>query len=225
MQSWFDAFIDEDLQQQNVPDGLKESILHILDILENEIRLLDGNSGSVYLGGISQGMATTLCTVFYAAAAGDRRVNKRLGGLLGFCGWLPYAGHLEELIRSVEGPSVHARIQRMGLVSGFFGERIGGGDDDDAGVKGKSVPAEDITTSLSESILATPVSLGHGSDDAWVSVELGRQASLVLEEVMFGRVEWSEYSGAEGDGHWIKEPQGFDRILSFLEDGPNEKNG
>jgi lysophospholipase-2 len=61
------------------------------------------------------------------------------------------------------------------------------------------------------------VLLGHGTDDALVSVDLGRQASRILQDVMLAPVEWSEFSGAEGDGHWIKEPEGFDLILRFLE--------
>jgi lysophospholipase-2 len=31
------------------------------------------------------------------------------------------------------------------------------------------------------------------------------------------RVEWHEFTGAEGEGHWIKEPEGFDQILQFLQ--------
>lgn len=51
---------------------------------------------------------------------------------------------------------------------------------------------------------------------------LGRQALRILQEVMMAPVEWSEFSGAEGDGHWIKEPEGFDMIVRFLEREPNE---
>jgi len=29
-------------------------------------------------------------------------------------------------------------------------------------------------------------------------------------------VEWHEYTGAENEGHWIKEPEGFDEIVKFL---------
>ncbi|KAL2836680.1 hypothetical protein BJY01DRAFT_221734 [Aspergillus pseudoustus] len=44
----------------------------------------------------------------------------------------------------------------------------------------------------------------------------GQQARQVLEEVV-DHLEWLEYSQAENEGHWIKEPEGFDRILVFLE--------
>jgi predicted esterase len=61
----------------------------------------------------------------------------------------------------------------------------------------------------------TPVFLGHGSDDAWVDVELGRNVRNVLTG--FGmNVVWKEYTGAEEEGHWLKEPEEFDDILLFF---------
>jgi predicted esterase len=65
------------------------------------------------------------------------------------------------------------------------------------------------------SALSTSVFLNHGADDAWVFVVFGRQASRILRRIMV-RVEWHEFTGAEGDGHWIKETDGFDQILQFL---------
>lgn len=78
--------------------------------------------------------------------------------------------------------------------------------------------ASRMNESVDTSVLSTPVFLSHGTDDAWVSVELGRQASRILQQIMV-HVEWNEFAGAEGEGHWIKEPEGFDQILRFLEDG------
>ena len=48
-------------------------------------------------------------------------------------------------------------------------------------------------------------------------MELGRRASQILKQILV-HVEWHKFSGAEGDGHWIKEPEGFDQILEFVED-------
>lgn len=79
----------------------------------------------------------------------------------------------------------------------------------------KTSPADAGNNNLNASILSTPVFLSHGTDDPWVSVELGRQTSRIVRQIM-GHVEWSEFTGAEGDGHWIKEPEGFDRVLHFL---------
>ena len=64
-------------------------------------------------------------------------------------------------------------------------------------------------------VLETPVLLGHGVDDPMVPVELGRQVVGILKRAGM-EVEWVEYVGAEGDGHWIKEPEGFDALLRFL---------
>lgn len=68
-------------------------------------------------------------------------------------------------------------------------------------------------------VLSTPVLLMHGTDDGWVPVELGRQAKRVVEETMGMSVEWLEFSAAENDGHWTKEPEGFDKIAQFFGEG------
>ncbi|BDD60527.1 hypothetical protein MAP00_005651 [Monascus purpureus] len=93
--SWFDvcSLTDIHARQDLQIDGLRESISHVLDLLENEIRLLGGQSNRVYLGGISQGMATALWALFCAT----RRVHSQLGGFVGFCGWFPFAWQVEEL--------------------------------------------------------------------------------------------------------------------------------
>ncbi|KAK2598017.1 hypothetical protein QQS21_005854 [Conoideocrella luteorostrata] len=65
-------------------------------------------------------------------------------------------------------------------------------------------------------LLNTPVFLGHGVDDAIVDIELGRQAARVLNDVGL-TVTSVEYSGAELDGHWFKEPEEMNDIAKFLE--------
>jgi lysophospholipase-2 len=202
MCSWFDAYSLTDIhkRQELQKDGLRESVLHILDILEGEARLLDGRLSHIYLGGISQGMATALWAFF--AAIGMGRVQEPLGGLLGFCGWLPFAQQLEGLLcePTLNSPYIH---QAHHLISAFFFDEIAGHEISQA------------NQPIDSSVLSTPVFLSHGADDAWISVELGRQASRILRRIMV-RVEWHEFTGAEGDGHWIKEPNGFDQILQFL---------
>ncbi|KAJ5827557.1 Phospholipase/carboxylesterase/thioesterase [Penicillium robsamsonii] len=203
MCSWFDAYSLSDIQKREElqKDGIRESVLHILDILEEEARLLDGQLAHIYLGGISQGMATAIWAL--VAGIGMGRVQGPLGGLLGFCGWLPFAKQLEGLLYepTLSGPSIH---QAQHLISTFFFDEIAGHE-----ISQANQPVD-------SSVLSTPVFLSHGADDEWVSVELGRQASRILRTIMV-HVEWHEFSGAEGDGHWIKEPEGFDQILQFLE--------
>ncbi|KAL3458746.1 alpha/beta-hydrolase [Aspergillus heterothallicus] len=206
MCSWFDAYsltnINE-LQELQI-DGLKESVAHILDILDVEIRLLNGKADHVYLGGISQGMATALWTVFCAVG----RIDRPIGGILGFCGWLPFANEIEALIaRSKDDGASPSKGQIGRLISDFCRDTIGRAQD-------RQEPAPGNQDDLP--ILASKILLGHGTDDVWISVELGQQARRVMEEVS-GHVGWMQYSGAEGEGHWIKEPEGFDRILEFLE--------
>jgi predicted esterase len=131
------------------------------------------------------------------------RVQEPLGGLLGFCGWLPFAQQLEGLLcePTLNSPYIH---QAQHLISAFFFDEIAGHEISQA------------NQPMDSSVLSTPVFLSHGADDAWISVELGRQASRISRRIMV-RVEWHEFTGAEGDGHWIKEPDGFDQILQFLE--------
>jgi hypothetical protein len=38
-----------------------------------------------------------------------------------------------------------------------------------------------------------------------------------------GHIEWVGYSGADNEGHWIKEPEAFDRILAFLAGSSSEE--
>ncbi|OGM50077.1 hypothetical protein ABOM_001311 [Aspergillus bombycis] len=196
---WFDAYSLDDIHERQELQiaGLRESVTHILSILNHEIEILGGKTSHVYLGGISQGMATALWTLFCATS----QIHQPLGGFVGFCGWLPFARQIEEQVQSSDALSEQL-AQRS--VTSFFLNTISG--------SGASQTKETIDAS----ILSTPVFLSHGTDDAWVSVDLGRQAARVLQQIRIP-VQWHEFAGAEEDGHWVKEPEGFDQILHFLE--------
>ncbi|KAB8273437.1 Alpha/Beta hydrolase protein [Aspergillus minisclerotigenes] len=206
MCAWFDAYSLDDIHERQDLQiaGLRESVTHILGILNHEIGILGGDTSHVYLGGISQGMATALWTLFCAT----NQIHQPLGGFVGFCGWLPFARQVEDLVQGSQGSctvdaSSKQLIQRS--VAGFFLNTISGTE--------RSQTHETIDIS----ILSTPVFLSHGSDDVWVSVDLGRQAARLLQQIQIP-VQWHEFIGAEGDGHWVKEPEGFDQILHFLEE-------
>lgn len=204
MPAWFDAYSLSNIEERQdlQVEGLRESVAHILAILESEIRLLDGKTSRVYLGGISQGMATALWTVFCARDT----IKQPLGGVLGFCGWLPFANKAENLILQSKATNKERALPQMQrLVSDLFLTTIGISEATEAVSAGDSVSP----------VFSTPVLLGHGTDDAWVPVELGQQSFRILREVM-QQVEWMEFTGAEGEGHWIKQPEGFDHILEFL---------
>ncbi|KAF9251545.1 hypothetical protein DTO013E5_4028 [Penicillium roqueforti] len=184
MCAWFDAYsLDNIYEHQELQKaGLRESIANILSIIDDEARLLDGKYGNIYLGGMSQGMATALWAFLAASATG--RFQGPLGGLLGFCGWLPFAQQLEWLLSEPElGPG---SAQTRSLISGFYFEQIAGA--------GEVVPEGKVGGGA---VLETPVFLSHGADDPWVSVELGRQACQVLRKIV-GRVDWEEFTGCEG---------------------------
>ena len=203
MPSWFDAYSLEDIgaKQELQIDGLRESVLYMLELLDREIELVGGDPRHVYLGGISQGMATALWTLFCAPG----RFQGPLGGFLGFCGWLPYAGQAEDLIKGFSNnPGGLDVPSKQRQASHVFLDVIAGPD----------TPRINENTDLS--VLSTKIFLSHGSDDDWVPVELGRQAARVLQGLNL-RTECHEFTGAEGDGHWIAEPEGFDQIVTFLQ--------
>jgi hypothetical protein len=52
--------------------------------------------------------------------------------------------------------------------------------------------------------------------DAYVDIELGREVQTTLRHIGF-EVEWKEYSGADEEGHWLKEPEQVDGISAFIQ--------
>ncbi|CAG7923785.1 unnamed protein product [Penicillium olsonii] len=200
MCTWFDAASLDDIQKDSELqiEGLRESVHHILGILESEISLLDGRSDRVFLGGISQGMATSL----WALLCAPGRVTTPLAGFLGSCGWLPFS-HQAEHLMSCSGTQLDSN-NRKRLASEFFRKTI----------TNTTTPLTQDTDNLS--VLETPVFLSHGGDDPYVSISLGQQAAQVLRAIGMN-VEQHEFTGAEADGHWIKEPEGFDQILRFIQ--------
>ncbi|KAI1949222.1 hypothetical protein LOZ57_002594 [Ophidiomyces ophidiicola] len=200
LSSWFDIYslTEPDDRQDLQLQGLRESCFHVLDVLEQEINLLDGKSENIVFGGISQGMATALWTLLCSPV----RVKSRLGGFVGFCGWMPFTQHIEEA------------TQKYRSQHGF----------DDRG-KCVNIPATLVevmgceqfeqNTDEVDALLSTPILLIHGIDDAMVDISLGRQACRLLEGIGM-EAELKEFSGAENEGHWIKAPQGFDKIVAFL---------
>lgn len=206
--AWFDVYsISNPSEQQDLQvEGLRESTLHILELMRREIELLGGDSERLVLGGMSQGMATAL----WALLCSPGQIEGRVGALIGFCGWLPFAERVEDFLKRQRKSRYYdnigtssTEIKECSTVTNLLLDIIG--------QKTTQVCKADI-----ETMHSTPVLLLHGSDDAWVDVELGRHAHRVLVE-MGMHVDWNEFIGAENEGHWIKEPEGFDKIVAFLE--------
>lgn len=194
--AWFDAYsLTNPCEQQDLQlDGLKESVSFILDVLRREIDLLGGKSEKVVLGGISQGMATGL----WALLCLPGRAKGKIGGFFGMCGWLPFANKIQDL----QPPKVDTAGKPEIMITKSLPDILGY----------KEPPASPAEI---ETMLTTPVLLLHGTDDAWIDVELGRRAHRSLKELGM-QADWEEYSGADNEGHWVREPEGVDTIVKFL---------
>lgn len=195
--SWFDivSLTDVEARHDLQVEGLRESVFHVLRILEHEVQLLDNQASRICLGGISQGMATALWVMLYAAG----QIHGPLGGFVGFCGWIPFARQIGALVKT-NGSTETKQHRVIEFVQSIIVQ--------------SSDKQEDMNLCKS-AISSTPVFLAHGVDDPFVSIDLGLQAARVLNQIL-DYVEWSEFAGADNDGHWIKEPEGFDRLMEFL---------
>ncbi|KAL4926502.1 alpha/beta hydrolase [Aspergillus undulatus] len=200
--AWFDlpSLVYPDEGRETQLEGLGESVRFVRGVLKKEVAILGGGE-RVILGGMSQEMATGLWTLFSLGASEDG-LGERMGGFLGTCGWLLFAGDIEGLRVGDRGDG----NGRAKAALEFFSKEIWPGSE-----LGKT---DDVDTV----VLSVPVLLMHGADDAFVSIELARQARRALEETMGMPVQWLEFTGAENDGHSVKEPEGFDRILRSFEE-------
>ncbi|KAI1072991.1 hypothetical protein LB507_009086 [Fusarium sp. FIESC RH6] len=117
--------------------------------------------------------------------------EKPFGAFFGTNTWLPFASNLQDSMS--QGAE---RGEDEGVV--FLAEML------------SPTPGQGQMPNRS-----APVFLGHGTDDAYVDVELGRQARDVLTQVGYS-VEWKEYTGAELEGHWIKAPEELEDLLEFF---------
>ncbi|KAH8726617.1 Alpha/Beta hydrolase protein [Phaeosphaeriaceae sp. PMI808] len=196
MPRWFDihSLTDPTVQQDCQILDLRDSIRHVLTIVDDETARLGDESKNVVLGGISQGGAVAIWTLFARCvmAEGDPSTmgaqgTPTFGAFVGVSTWLPFAAEMESHLSCSDTEEKNA----TGFVAGMLG----------IGRRQLSV--------------STPVFLGHGVDDTYVDIELGRQAKRVVTQAGFN-VQWKEYSGAEQEGHWLKEPEEVDDIAHFL---------
>ncbi|KAI1845544.1 hypothetical protein JX266_008402 [Neoarthrinium moseri] len=211
MPAWFEAYSLTDItaRQDLQMDGIRKSVAYLTSILDEEIEKLGGAADRVVLGGISQGGAIGLWTLLCACAGGDT-TTRRIGGFLAGSAWLPFAETLE---RYLTGPSQAGGNLDIAPSDGASINAVA-----DAFVQSMTARTKHTLTERGSSeppLLSIPVFLGHGVDDAYVDIELGRQAAHILKRIGL-KVDWQEYSGAEQEGHWLKEPEEFDDIVRFL---------
>ena len=199
MPAWFEApsLTDTAAGQELQAPGIRESVAYLRGILDNEISLV-GTAGKVVLGGISQGGAIAMWTLLCHPQA-------RAQGLCAFVGastWLPFAADIDLSLSKRSAGSSRPQITANDL---------------EDFVEGMIAPLRDSIhqTNGACPLLRTPVFMGHGADDAYVDIELGREAASILSSIGFS-VEWRDYSGAEQEGHWLKVPEEMDDIRQFL---------
>ncbi|TDZ24197.1 Acyl-protein thioesterase 1 [Colletotrichum orbiculare MAFF 240422] len=199
--AWFEAhsLTDPTARQDLQVDGLCESIDYVSHVVQDEIRRLGGDQKRLVLGGISQGAAVGMWALLC-----HRDQATGLGGFFATSTWLPFAAGVEQVLagqqtRQSDGTAAAAAAANTRL--------------DDMILSKMATVAGGLHGSV---LQTTPILMGHGVDDAYVDVELGRQAAQILEQGG-GRVEWKEYEGAEEEGHWFKVPDGMDDIRDFLE--------
>ncbi|KAF2862710.1 Phospholipase/carboxylesterase [Piedraia hortae CBS 480.64] len=189
--AWFEAhsLTDTKARQELQIQGIRDAVNNISKLIQDELKLLPESVGEkgLVLGGISQGGAVALWTLLCR--------NKELGAVFVASTWLPFAENIERLFAKDD----HAQaVSEDGTYDDFVESMMG-----DARRDHKSAGNQ------------TPLFFGHGIDDAYVDIELGRQASRTMAKVGIPS-EWKEYSGADKEGHWFKEPEEIDDICEFL---------
>lgn len=188
MPAWFEAhsLADPSARQDLQTPGIQASLHNISKVIAEEVNRLGGVSSKVVLGGISQGGAVALLTLLSGRAKG-------IGGFFAASTWLPFASDVEYALFHEELPLDTDMTPRAAMLWMF------------AGTDGHGAVDRRATFLL-----------GHGADDAYVDVELGREAARILRRVGY-EVVWKEYTGAEQEGHWFKVPEGIDDVFDVLE--------
>lgn len=197
---WFNNWkLDPPAQEREglqVP-GLQETTKYLHTLLQKEIELVPGGARHVILGGLSQGCAAALVAALLWQ--GDK-----LGAVVGMCGWLPFAGRVQDVAASTEDED------------DFFerDDNTKGGDQDafDVAVAWLREELDMPARSKSDMLKRTPVFLGHGVEDDRVDIWLGRKAASCLKDIGVD-VCWREY---EGLGHWYPEDMLRD-LADFLQ--------
>lgn len=190
MPSWFEAYslTDVTAKQDLQMEGIRASVRYLEGILESEIERLGGLAANVVLGGISQGGAIGMWTML--CTSGKKTLP---GAFVGASTWLPFAADIDKVL----GGNQHEPHE-------------------DSSSEGDRFVRSMMASRDRQAQSPIPVFQGHGTDDAYVDVELGRQARQVLSRAGFA-VEWKTYSGADQEGHWLKAPEELEDIARFLD--------
>lgn len=199
---WFSisSLLEPEKVQLRQKYGVSQSINYLHGIIEQETQKLNGKSSRIILGGISQGCAVAV----HALLSGTKRLNS----FVGFCSWLPFKGVLDEFLGH-SGPPAPFELRLRALYQSILNIE-----------SPLFAPnrTQDVTLVEADVLpTATPCFLSHNTDDDVVNVKLGRALRDSLRT--FGMVvKWDEHEhGDPAMKHWIKEPEGIDHLVAFLE--------
>lgn len=157
--------------------GLRDAVRYIHELIKAEIEILDGDAGSVIIGGLSQGCAASLISALLWE--GDP-----LGAWFGLSGWLPFA---EEIVDAAQQEDEDESDVSTPLEKGItlLREKL-------------DIPASTQNDNDAEqNSLNTPIFIAHGTEDKTVPIILGRQMVDGLESLGWGNhnMQWKEYRG------------------------------
>ncbi|KAA8900254.1 putative phospholipase/carboxylesterase [Sphaerosporella brunnea] len=190
-------------------DGLREVVEHVHALVDAEVAAGVAEE-RILLGGLSQGCAVALMALLLG--------GRRLGGMMGMSGWLPFAG---EIRRALAGKGMPVGA----LVNGARDVDVPAWDEDEAvklrertGIIGRlrerimrqpPFPEEVIAQ-----VLSTPTWLGHGDADEVVKYLVGREIYGGLKALGM-EVVWKRYRDFP---HWYKVPEEIDDLAAFWEE-------
>ncbi|RDW82574.1 hypothetical protein BP6252_03686 [Coleophoma cylindrospora] len=191
--AWFDitTFADRTVGEDKQIEGLKESCLYLAELVEEEVKLLEGRSDRVVLGGFSQG-----CAMVSFACLSGALPRVRLGAVVGMSGWLPFRRQIEEVVDSCKDLSgFERRIAVRGYLLDLLGLEASSGEGHSVG----------------EQCLDTELWFGHGLADEKVKPQWALEMSDVMESVGCQR-SMKMYDNL---GHWYSDAEMRD-IFDFL---------
>lgn len=210
MPAWFEARSLTDIaeRQDLQVEGIEASVEYVKAVLREESERVGNRAERLVLGGISQGGAIGIWTLLSMRDA----LSNGPGAYVGASSWVPFGAEAESFLAEAE--------RSLALEHTADVTRSQLGHDARRATKTETDPCGAF---ISKMLKATdkkphpgiPVLLGHGVDDAYVDIALGRQAARLLSGVGH-EVDWREYSGAEQEGHWFEVPHQMDHVCEFL---------
>ncbi|GFG27895.1 acyl-protein thioesterase 1 [Aspergillus udagawae] len=171
---------------ENKAEALEACVEYMLQIIEEEVGRLGGDSRRVVLGGFGQGMAVAIATLLAA--------RRRLGGFVGVNGWVPFTEMIEGL---------------GGRGRGWLAEDEArmGGSEGSSGVDGVEVDSE-----AGKALLETPVLLSYLEDDPYVNTRTGLTAYETLNRLGFVKVVWDPRPGPQQGENWLLDASQLDTL-------------